>query len=109
MSLSDDLAIARHYVTGGFEVGHLDLGGLDVPHITDARAQFLPLLEHWQRAGLVVMESDVANLTLAGRFWYSNLIAAFNDIITSTAPVSHATHGASPPHFTPRSKTGDSA
>ena len=109
MSLSDDLAIARHYVTAGFEVGHLDLGGLDVPHIADTRAQFLPLLEQWQRAGLVVMESDVANLTLAGRFWYSNLIAAFNDIITSTAPVSHATHGASPQHFNPRSKTGDSA
>jgi len=109
MSLSDDLAIARHYVTAGFEVGHLDLGGLDVPHIANASAMFLPLLEQWQRAGLVVMEGSVANLTLAGRFWYSNLIAAFNDIMSSAAPVSGTTHGAPPHHFKPHMKTGESA
>lgn len=108
ISLGDDLAIARHYVTAGFEVGHLDLGGLDVPHIPDAKALFLPLLEQWQRAGLLVMEGDVANLTLPGRFWYSNLIAAFNDVISSTAPASQTTHGASPPQFNPKPKAGES-
>lgn len=86
MSASDDLAAARHYVTAGFEVGRLDLGGLDLPHIPDARALFAPLLEQWQRAGLVEFEGDAARLTLAGRFWYGNLVAAFNDIITCTGP-----------------------
>jgi oxygen-independent coproporphyrinogen-3 oxidase len=99
MSLADDLAVARHYVTAGFEIGHLDLGGLDIQHIPDVRAQFAPLLEQWQHAGLVVLDGDVARLTLPGRFWYGNLIAAFDAIIAGTAPVSHATRGALPPHF----------
>ena len=33
-----------------------------------------------------MFEGDVVSLTLAGRFWYSNLIAAFNDIITGMMP-----------------------
>lgn len=90
MSISDDLEAARHYMTAGFEIGRLDLGGLDLLHAGDARALFAPLLEQWQRAGLVVLEGDLARLTLAGRFWYSNLIAAFNDIITVTGPASNA-------------------
>jgi oxygen-independent coproporphyrinogen-3 oxidase len=86
MSVSDDLEAARHYVTAGFEVGRLDLGRLDQQHLPQARALFAPLLEQWQRAGLVLFEGDVASLTLAGRFWYSNLIVAFNDIITGLMP-----------------------
>jgi coproporphyrinogen III oxidase-like Fe-S oxidoreductase len=90
MSVSDDLEAARHYVTAGFEVGRLDLGGLDQRYIPQARALFAPLLEQWQRAGLVVFEGDVVRLTLAGRFWYSNLIAAFNDIISGITPAPDA-------------------
>lgn len=48
---------------------------------------FAPLREHWQQAGLVVFEGDPARLTLPGRFWYSNLIAAFNDIISGSRPL----------------------
>ncbi len=99
MSVSDDLGAARHYVTAGFEVGRLDLGGLDLPHVADIRALFAPLLEQWQQAGLLVIEGDVARLTLVGRFWYGNLIAAFNDIITATAPGSDASRGELPPEF----------
>ena len=86
MSMSDDLEAARRYVTAGFEVGRLDLSGLDLPHVYDARALVVPLLEQWQRAGVVALDGDVVQLTTAGRFWYSNLIAAFNDIIASTMP-----------------------
>jgi oxygen-independent coproporphyrinogen-3 oxidase len=103
MSMSDDLAPARHYVTAGFEVGRLDLTGLVLPHIPDARALFAPLLEQWQRAGLVEFDGDTARLTLAGRFWYSNLIAAFNDIMTGT--MSGAGHAA-PPFSQHQSKAG---
>ncbi|MCC6776985.1 MAG: heme anaerobic degradation radical SAM methyltransferase ChuW/HutW [Hyphomicrobiales bacterium] len=93
MSLSDDLEAARNYVMAGFEVGRLDLSGLDMPHTAEARALFTRLLEQWQQAGLVVFEGDVARLTLPGRFWYSNLVAAFNDIISSTDPTSEVKRG----------------
>ena len=109
MSVSDDLDAARHYVTAGFEVGRLDFGGLDMPHIPDTKALFAPLLEQWQRAGLVVFEGDAARLTLAGRFWYGNLIAAFNDIITGTRPTSDARRGAPLPQFNNRPNAGETA
>lgn len=109
MSISDDLEIARHYVTAGFEIGRLDVGGLDVPHIADVRTLFAPLLEQWQGAGLMVVEGDVARLTLPGRFWYSNLIAAFNDIITGTGPASDTRHGGPPPQFNNRPNAGETA
>lgn len=90
MSVSDELGAARHYVTAGFEVGRLDLDWFGQQQIPQARALFAQLLEQWQHAGLVVFEGDVAHLTLAGRFWYSNLIVAFNDIITASMPASGA-------------------
>jgi oxygen-independent coproporphyrinogen-3 oxidase len=104
MSISDDLAPARHHVTAGLEVGRLDLTGLILPHIPDARALFAPLLEQWQRAGLVELDGDTVQLTVAGRFWYGNLIAAFNDIITGTMP------GSSPaaPPFPPTQRQDES-
>jgi putative heme utilization carrier protein HutX len=86
MSVSDDLQLARDHVIAGFEVGCLDIGNLDVPHIKDVGSLFAPLLEQWQTAGLVRIENDVVHLTTAGRFWYSNLIAAFNDILSGTMP-----------------------
>jgi oxygen-independent coproporphyrinogen-3 oxidase len=95
-------------VTAGFEVGHFDLGGLAVPHIPDVRAQFAPLLQQWQRAGLLALDGDVARLTVPGRFWYSNLIAAFNDIITSAGPASDAAR-AGPPPFRNRPTAGGPA
>jgi oxygen-independent coproporphyrinogen-3 oxidase len=100
MSVSDDLQPARDHVIAGFEVGRLDIGGLDVPHIADAASLFVPLLEQWQVAGLVRIENEVVHLTTAGRFWYSNLIAAFNDILASTMP-SRAQRAAMQPPFPP--------
>jgi oxygen-independent coproporphyrinogen-3 oxidase len=88
MSMADEFHAMRHYVIAGFEVGRLDLGGLDLPHISDTKALLAPLLDQWQRAGLVVFEDEAVRLTTAGRFWYGNLIAAFNDIITDTVPAS---------------------
>lgn len=85
MSISDDLAAVRHHITAGFEVGTLDLGGLTLPHVAGANAILAPLLEQWQRAGVVTVNDGVVHLTTAGRFWYGNLIAAFNEIITITA------------------------
>ncbi len=83
MSLSEGPAAARHYVTAGFEVGRLELGGLpQADRVTDLVA---PLLDQWQSAGLLVRTGDTVDLTTAGRFWYGNLIAAFNDVIAAAA------------------------
>lgn len=106
ISVSDDLQPARDHVVAGFEVGRLDLGSLDLPHIPDVRALFAPLLEQWQRAGLVALAGDAVHLTIAGRFWYSNLIAAFNDIITGTMPTTGAGHDAVPSLSNHRANAG---
>ncbi|MCC7348732.1 MAG: heme anaerobic degradation radical SAM methyltransferase ChuW/HutW [Variibacter sp.] len=106
MSMSDDLEPARHHVTAGFEVGRLDLAGLALPHLADARALLAPLLAQWQRAGLVALDGDLVHLTIAGRFWYSNLIAAFNDIIAGTLPASGARPAAAPPFLPHQAKAG---
>ena len=82
--VSDALALARHYVTAGFEIGLLDLRGLMVPNIPNITGFLTPLLEQWQRAGLLVREGDSVALTTAGRFWYGNLVTAFHDIISAT-------------------------
>lgn len=86
MSVSDALDPARHRVAAGFEVGRLDLGDLALPHSADVEALFAPLLNQWQHAGLVTLDGTLVQLTIAGRFWYSNLIAAFNDILASALP-----------------------
>ncbi len=86
MNVSDDLDPVRHRVAAGFEVGRLDLADLALPHIPDVDALFTPLLNQWQRTGLVTLDGNLVQLTIAGRFWYSNLIAAFNDILAGTLP-----------------------
>lgn len=96
MSISDDLAAARNYVTAAFEIGLFDLAGFTLPRVRDVRTLFTPLLEQWQSAGLLTLNGGSARLTLTGRFWYGNLIAAFNDIITSTMPSSDS-EAADPP------------
>ncbi|MCC7046616.1 MAG: heme anaerobic degradation radical SAM methyltransferase ChuW/HutW [Alphaproteobacteria bacterium] len=90
MSVADDLQPARNHIAAGFEVGRLDLRGLDIPHIPDAGSFFAPLLEQWQTAGLLLVADGTVHLTAAGRFWYGNLIAAFNDIVAATAPTASA-------------------
>lgn len=86
ISVSDHLQPMRNRVIAGFEVGRLDLDDLHAPHIPDPAELLLPLLEQWQAAGLLVLERLALHLTTAGRFWYSNLITAFNDILSGAMP-----------------------
>jgi len=86
MSVSDDRIALRSHVTAGFEIGQLDLGGLAVPQLGDLRPLFTPLLDQWQHAGLLTRRGDEVELSIAGRFWYGNLIAAFDDLIAATLP-----------------------
>jgi oxygen-independent coproporphyrinogen-3 oxidase len=82
MTISDELSPLRTLVTAGFEVGHLDLGYLDRSAGHAMTPVFEPLLSQWQGAGLLSFADGIIDLTLAGRFWYSNLVAAFHDILS---------------------------
>ncbi|MCV3738703.1 heme anaerobic degradation radical SAM methyltransferase ChuW/HutW [Rhizobium sp. TRM96647] len=84
MAVSDDLQPLRNMVTAGFEVGHLELGRLDILAGCEMTAVLRPLLTQWQRAGLLSFPDNVIDLTVAGRFWYGNLVSAFHDIVENT-------------------------
>ncbi|OYR11516.1 hypothetical protein CEV31_3733 [Brucella thiophenivorans] len=41
----------------------------------------VPLVLQSQRAGLLTFHDNIIELSVAGRFWYANLISAFQDIL----------------------------
>lgn len=92
LSASDAIQPLRDRVTAGFEVGHLDLAGLEKAAggaITSGL--FMPLLAQWRQAGLLTLEDETIELTVAGRFWYANLISAFHEILqTQLCPTDNA-------------------
>jgi oxygen-independent coproporphyrinogen-3 oxidase len=99
MRIGDDLQPARDYIAAGLETGMLDIAGLSVPGTPDAGKVLAPLLSQWQAAGILTMTGDTARLTTAGRFWYGNLVNAFNDIlvkITGAPPPAFPMHRPSP-------------
>lgn len=53
-----------------------EIYGLDLEHI------FLPLLEQWERVGLIKMDNGWMDLTLAGEFWHVNLCQGLIDYFT---------------------------
>jgi oxygen-independent coproporphyrinogen-3 oxidase len=95
MRIGDDLQPARDYIAAGLEIGALDMTGFSVPGVSDTRHVFAPLLSQWHAAGILTMSGDIARLTTAGRFWYGNLINAFNDILlklTGAPPLAFPVH-----------------
>lgn len=94
MRVSDTLQPLRNAVTGGIEKGALDIGALAaLAPGADVAGAVAPLLRQWREAGLVELDGDVMRLTTAGRFWYSNLVFAFDAILCA---------GATPPAGAPR-------
>lgn len=83
MMLSDRLQPLRNAVTAGFEIGYLDLRVLDHLACEEISPVFGPLLGQWQKAGLLTFSDNIVRLTVAGRFWYGNLISAFYDILNA--------------------------
>ncbi|MCO5091353.1 heme anaerobic degradation radical SAM methyltransferase ChuW/HutW [Bosea sp. (in: a-proteobacteria)] len=81
MTGRDGNAALRHAVTAAFEVGHLELERLERIAGRDLAPLLLPLLQQWQQAGLLVLDEGTADLTVAGRFWYGNLVSAFHDLL----------------------------
>lgn len=82
MRVCDSLQPLRNAIMGGIEKGRLDIGGLAaLAPGEDVAGQLAPLLRQWQAAGLIELADDVMTLTTAGRFWYSNLVFAFDAIL----------------------------
>lgn len=82
MRVSDARQPLRNLVTAGIETGRLDLAQVAAAAATPGVRQVLePLLEQWRSAGLVELSGDILSLTTAGRFWYSNLVFAFDAVL----------------------------
>ncbi|MFN3985520.1 MAG: heme anaerobic degradation radical SAM methyltransferase ChuW/HutW [Rhodocyclaceae bacterium] len=81
MQIADALQSARHWMTAGFEVGALDVAGFRELAPAGCHDACDALLRQWQSAGLLRYDGSVATLSTAGRFWYSNLIFAFDDVL----------------------------
>ncbi len=86
MRISDSWQPARNVITAGLEVGRLDLDRIAVPQGDTLASRVAPLIEQWRVAGLVTVAASVVSLTTAGRFWYSNLISAFDSILSEIEP-----------------------
>jgi oxygen-independent coproporphyrinogen-3 oxidase len=86
MRVSDSLQPLRNAITSGIEKGRLDLSAVaalapGASKGSDVIGRLSPLVEQWRTAGLVELSGDVMALTTAGRFWYSNLVFAFDSIL----------------------------
>lgn len=81
MATADALQPLRTAVTAGFEAGRLDMAALEALAGAGTTALLTPLVLQWEKAGLLAFSDGVIDLTVAGRFWYANLISAFHDIL----------------------------
>lgn len=71
-------------VAEAMEQGWVNLAELERRFQVEFRAELAPLLEQWERAGLVEMREDVMVLTLAGQFWQVNLSQLMQDFLKHT-------------------------
>lgn len=86
MRVAGPLQPVRNAITAGLEIGRLDLNRIAMPDGTTFASRVAPLVEQWRAAGLVSIAESVLSLTTAGRFWYSNLISAFDSILSEIEP-----------------------
>ena len=73
-------------LTGGLEVGHINLRCLGNRLGFDLETFYQPLLAQWKRAGLVETDEGRITLTLAGQFWQVNLTQAMIDYVHANGP-----------------------
>lgn len=81
LASSDSLRLLRNLIIGDLEMGRLDLPALDQAAGQAFSSDLHPLLEQWSSAGLLTRSGSAIDLTVAGRFWYANLITALHDFI----------------------------
>lgn len=81
LAMADGLQPLRNLVTAGFEAGRLDMAALEAIAGEGTTAFLAPLVAQWEASGLLAFSDGIVDLTVAGRFWYANLISAFHDIL----------------------------
>jgi oxygen-independent coproporphyrinogen-3 oxidase len=64
------------FLTGELELGRIDLRRASQKFQCNLEAMYKPLLEQWQRAGLIELDQGWLILTLAGEFWQVNVTQA---------------------------------
>ncbi len=82
----------RHFyffraVAESMEQGWVDFTNLERRYGVEIRSALRPLLEQWNRAGLVELQGDVTVLTLAGQFWQVNLSQLLQEFLKHTLEV----------------------
>ncbi len=68
-------------VAFALEHGWIDIGALEKKFGVELSTLLEPLLEQWQRAGLVAVSGKKAVLTLAGQFWQVNISQLMQDFL----------------------------
>ena len=66
----------RLTLQGGIEVGYFDL-----KRVLPEPSPLLPLLQQWQKCGLMQVNGTRFRLTPAGRFWASNIMQALQTLV----------------------------
>ena len=74
-------------LTGGLEVGRLDLRQIGQRLGLNLEEFYRPVLEQWERVGLIETDGGWVTLTLAGQFWQVNLTQAMIDYFNVNHPV----------------------
>ena len=68
-------------VAFALEHGWIDMDALEKKFGVELSALLEPLLEQWQRAGIVAVSEKKAVLTLAGQFWQVNISQLMQDFL----------------------------
>jgi len=66
-------------IIGQMEKGHINLLWVKARYGIDMEEAFSALFNEWVRKGIVQMNGDYLDLTVAGQFWYVNLTQAILD------------------------------
>lgn len=69
-------------IVGQMELGYCDLRNLGKRYGFDLEGIFAPILEQWERVGLIKIRNGFLELTLAGEFWMENLSQNLIDYFT---------------------------
>lgn len=68
-------------IAAGFDLGRINLKQTGSAFPGSAKTILAPLIEQWQRAGLIQMDGDWLELTMAGQFWQVNLAQLMIDFL----------------------------
>jgi oxygen-independent coproporphyrinogen-3 oxidase len=68
-------------IAAGFDLGRVNLRRIDREFNGPIEEILTALLDQWQRAGLIDMDDDWLELTVAGQFWHVNLAQLMIDFL----------------------------